>query len=684
MDKFIFHFCKVVIILILTLVFNCNQIAKNQKVEKGVLNLEFWDNKSIIELTGEWEFYWKQFIENSDSIEGREYISVPNVWNGKKISNEIIQSYGYATYILRIKGIKTKETLSIRFRDQGSEFQIFANDRLILGDGIPTENVSGRIPRYIPFSRKIGVAENEEMVIRIHISNHIHSKGGMWYPIYFGTEDSINEYVSRNRNRDFFLVGCIFIIGIYHFIIYLNGRKLNSSLLFSFICISTSFRTLVTNDRFVFECIDLNGIWLYKIEYICFYILPILYAFFVYFIFPVEYKKKFAYSYLVFYGLQILFVLVFPLHIFTLGLFYIQIVTLVGMLHGLYCLIIANKNNREGSGTFLLGFLILFTCFANDILHGTGVIYTMYVLPVGIVIFILFQSWILSKKYESYYKQAELNYKEVKRSHRELEELKDELEVKVAIRNAELHQTITNIHKDLVIAQEIQNKILPERKDESKLFKYYAKYIPMEKVGGDYFDIVKIKEDYIRFFLADATGHGIQAAMITMLIKSEYEGLKLFIQRPEMLLELLNREIHHKYQDLKIYFSCAILDIDFKNKKIIYASAGHPDQLIYKSGSIVPLSSKGKLIGLVSNQEINPVEINVESNDKIFLFTDGVFEEFDSLREQFGEERLKRFLEENVALDCEELSNNYFQELKKFLGDRHLQDDITFIIIEIK
>ncbi len=258
------------------------------------------------------------------------------------------------------------------------------------------------------------------------------------------------------------------------------------------------------------------------------------------------------------------------------------------------------------------------------------------------------------------------------------------LEEKVFARTKELDESLQIIRKDLNVAKKIQQNLFSPPKLHDKRLEFETYYKSMSEVGGDFYDVSQIDKDRFRFCVADATGHGIQAALITMAIKSEYESLKAVHDSPNELLSHLNRIFFHKYSMLQTIFTCCVCDLDFKSGKLIFASAGHPDQIIIKQGEIHNLSRTGKILGMVSNSVYSTVEFGIEEKDRIFLFSDGLFEQFDHRREIFGEDRLRDFLsaKSNSPLSECLLHANY--KIDQFVGSQSRQDDVTFIACEIK
>lgn len=241
---------------------------------------------------------------------------------------------------------------------------------------------------------------------------------------------------------------------------------------------------------------------------------------------------------------------------------------------------------------------------------------------------------------------------------------------------------LLNIKQELKFAKKIQSKLLPIEKYTSHALQIQSRYIPLVEVGGDLYDIIQISKDKVRVFLADATGHGVEAALITMLIKSELEGTKQLSLSPSKLLQSLNDTFYHKYYSLSFFFSCFVIDIDSKNNRITYASAGHPEQYLIEKENIIALEKTGKLIGVVGNEYYLEANLDFPPDSKLLLFTDGLFEEFNKVSEEFGEKRVLSILKENKENNMATILELLQKNLNEFLGENSYQDDITIIGIE--
>lgn len=276
------------------------------------------------------------------------------------------------------------------------------------------------------------------------------------------------------------------------------------------------------------------------------------------------------------------------------------------------------------------------------------------------------------------------NLKKLKEQNLLLEEQNRILEQRVTERTAELNSSLQIIRKDLSFARRIQNGLIPGKNISFGNLDCHCIYHPMEEVGGDIFDIVQISENKIRVFIADAAGHGVQAALVTMLIKSAFEALKEKHQTPQEVLNSLNELFCRKYSSINTFFTCFIADIDIINKKIMYASAAHPYQILIHNGVIIRLERTGRIPGLNLHAEFRQKEYTFNKGDRLILYTDGLFEEFDQNFEQFGEERLEEILLKSHSRSSMEIQTRILDSLHSFLHNKKLQDDLTMIIMELK
>ncbi len=270
---------------------------------------------------------------------------------------------------------------------------------------------------------------------------------------------------------------------------------------------------------------------------------------------------------------------------------------------------------------------------------------------------------------------------QIKRKARNLEKEKHLLEKRVADRTKELQLANDLINEDLVHAKQIQNNTISKEYEKIKKLNIDVYFKPMVHVGGDIYDIYEMRPDYFRVFIADATGHGVQAALTTMLIKSEYDKIKIHPIPLSRVVEIFNNIFIKNYYKLTMFFTCIILDIDLSKEEITYISAGHPEQFLIGK-KLQTLAKTGPLIGLKEEVKYEQRTIKFQSNAKAVLFTDGIFEEFSPDEEEFGEERLKDLVEKNKNEPPETLNKLIVENIQAWANGADFTDDITLITIE--
>ena len=260
----------------------------------------------------------------------------------------------------------------------------------------------------------------------------------------------------------------------------------------------------------------------------------------------------------------------------------------------------------------------------------------------------------------------------------------ENLENKVEKRTSELKEALNTINYDLKVAQKIQANILPKEIIQLKNMEGMMQYMPLEKVGGDFCDIFEMENGIVRIFLADATGHGVQAALMTMSIHSEYQNIKEYPLNPAEVLTILNQHYYHRYYYLNAYFTCILIDINFQEKKLIYASAGHPQQILFSGKEIFSLTPTGKLMGVLNSITYKEKTIENVEKGRLVLFTDGIFEEFNKDGIELGEDNFISILREKRNLPLDRFMNECITSMMNFLEKEPRQDDITLITLDWK
>ncbi|TGL62064.1 ammonium transporter [Leptospira sarikeiensis] len=248
----------------------------------------------------------------------------------------------------------------------------------------------------------------------------------------------------------------------------------------------------------------------------------------------------------------------------------------------------------------------------------------------------------------------------------------------------ELEHNLSLLQSDLSTARKIQSGIISQEDRTTPDLEITVRYLPLTEVGGDFFDITELRPGLTRVFLADATGHGVQAALLTMAIKAIYESLKRGIYSVTEILFHLNNEFLHTFKNLNQFFTCIVIDIDTNLNLVRYSSAGHVPQYILQGNEIHNLEKTGRIMGVIPNTKYTSNEIIFTPESKIILFTDGLFEQWNSSKEEFGEERVEEIIRGLRNVPMNEGIDRILRKLDEFLAGAVKQDDISVLGISRK
>jgi phosphoserine phosphatase RsbU/P len=260
----------------------------------------------------------------------------------------------------------------------------------------------------------------------------------------------------------------------------------------------------------------------------------------------------------------------------------------------------------------------------------------------------------------------------------------------VAIENSRLlEESIEKerLEKELDVAREVQRKIIPVKSPEYKDLTISSAFIPAFEVGGDYFDFFEIGETKLGFVIADVSGKGISAAFIMAEIKGIFESLATVENSPKHILIKAN-QILKRTLDRKNFISAAYGIIDTEKKILTIARAGHCPLLLIREGEAISLKPSGIGLGLnftsYFETTLEEMQIDLEENDILVLYTDGIPEAKNHELEDFGDNNFQKILIEQYESSVDEISNKVIREVTLFSQDIPQHDDITLVIFKWK
>lgn len=258
----------------------------------------------------------------------------------------------------------------------------------------------------------------------------------------------------------------------------------------------------------------------------------------------------------------------------------------------------------------------------------------------------------------------------------------------VALENAKLiAESIEKerLEKELDVARDIQNRILPNTIPQCDNLKISALFIPAFEVGGDYYDFFELDNDKLGFVVSDVSGKGITAAFIMAEVKGIFESLAKLIHNPKELLNHANEVLKYSL-DKKSFVTAIYGIIDKKTGLLVFSRAGHPPVIFCSNGGVKRLQPAGIGLGLDYTSgfanTLKEMQIELQNNDIIAFYSDGIPEAKNSKDEDFGYERFENIILQNKNKSLDEISNAIMKEVTLFTKDHDQHDDITLVLLK--
>ncbi|WCL48787.1 sensor histidine kinase [Leptospira sp. GIMC2001] len=380
------------------------------RFENGVLDIRSWNFSKPLKLEGDIQFYWNQLIDPNKAELNSEgsLIKIGTAWNVANENSDLrLQPHGYGTYRFKILTNKS-EIYSLYIPTISTAYNFYINGDYILSVGKVGVSRSESIGFLHP--QVIQLPQEEELEILIQVSNYDHIKAGLWRFIKIGKHTQINSFHDNAVALDFFIFGSFLIMSLYHFGLYILHRKDKSTLYFGLFLFILSFRSLVTGEHYLYQLLGVDNFsidWGLRIEFFAFYLgIPTLLGY-LYSIFPKQTNKIIFVS---LFGLLLtlcLIVILFPANIFTKFTPHVEYLIIFTGIFGMYVLVKALVDKAEGSSIALFGFFVFFVFVLNDISYTRNFIDTGYYAHVGFFLFVLIQSFFISRRFAKAFDRVE-------------------------------------------------------------------------------------------------------------------------------------------------------------------------------------------------------------------------------------------------------------------------------------
>ncbi len=242
------------------------------------------------------------------------------------------------------------------------------------------------------------------------------------------------------------------------------------------------------------------------------------------------------------------------------------------------------------------------------------------------------------------------------------------------------------INAELKLASDIQAHMLPcifPPFPEHSEFDLYALMHPAKEVGGDFYDFFMIGESRLALIVADVSGKGVPAALFMVITKTLIKNYAQTGKEPSEVFTTVNRLLCDG-NDAGLFVTAWMGILDIKTGELTYANAGHNPPLLKRAGGEFEYlrERSGLVLAGMDNIKYRQSSLTVKPGDRLFLYTDGVTETTDTRQRLYGEERLRRFMNDHAHCGTEEMLKELGLSLQSFADGEAQFDDITMLLID--
>ena len=236
---------------------------------------------------------------------------------------------------------------------------------------------------------------------------------------------------------------------------------------------------------------------------------------------------------------------------------------------------------------------------------------------------------------------------------------------------------------ELDMARTLQHSVLPSEMPASHRYEIEARVTPAREIGGDFFDIVKLENEYLGIAVADVSGKGIPAALFLVGARSVLKGTAIGASEPGTVLSEMNRIIEHDNPKTD-YLTVVYMVYNPRTGEMRYANGGHPSPMVVGAdgtgSELAPV--QGVAVGLDAQAAFEEGTATLEPGETVVMYSDGVVQAKNAAGEAFGTERLKHVFEGRPPAGAGEAIRRIEEAVAAFSEGREHDDDLTVLALQ--
>ena len=278
--------------------------------------------------------------------------------------------------------------------------------------------------------------------------------------------------------------------------------------------------------------------------------------------------------------------------------------------------------------------------------------------------------------------EVRLLHMETKTYSKVLEQTVRELEASREVIRLKTLEERKKLDQELALAEETQKSLLPHCLPQFENFRIHAFNKPTRYVGGDFYDFLQLSSGDWVGVLADVSGKGISAALLSSMLLGALSTEFRYGTQPQEVLNRVNQLLYEK--TLRDRFVTLFLFLLSPQGEGQFIGAGHDPAYLFRSatGKIEVLSSGNLILGAFAPVSYQSSPLQLHQGDILVVYSDGLTEARNQREEMFGEERLLKIIQQEAPSGSHAFQQKFLKAIEEFTQGMPQADDITFLVVE--
>jgi sigma-B regulation protein RsbU (phosphoserine phosphatase) len=255
-------------------------------------------------------------------------------------------------------------------------------------------------------------------------------------------------------------------------------------------------------------------------------------------------------------------------------------------------------------------------------------------------------------------------------------------------RDAHVNGMMSKLDEEQRLAARLQQDFLPKRLPQLGQVHFQTLFRPASYVSGDLYDVMRLDESHVGFYVADAVGHGMPAALLTMFMKNALVTKDIAngayrVLDPSETMSRLNNSLCEQNLSNATFATAVYGTLNTDTLMLSVARGGHPQPLLLRDGKMSELDAEGALLGIFPDETFSTCHVQLQRGDRVLVYTDGIevaFTETDAADDDRWRAELVKLADQPISA----IIDGFTKQLDGFGGSILPKDDLTIVGMEIR